>query len=218
YPAALSDPAVLGVAAQTPEGILWGRSNSGLLTVDLAAPGERIMATASGSSYGMRTGTSAAAAFVTASLALLSAARPDLPMSTLREAIVGTTRRSDQLAMLLGSGGSLDVGAAMHRVLGAAWSTAPAIGAPALRLRTMPKARAGSRVTVRWSASGADSVARWRVSLDGRVVRRNVAVTGARFSRRIANAGRHRWRVVGFDAGGAKVVAAERAFRVLHRR
>ena len=42
YPASLADPAVLAVAAQAQDGVLWQLSNTGLLSVDLAAPGARI--------------------------------------------------------------------------------------------------------------------------------------------------------------------------------
>ena len=218
YPASLTDPAVYAVAAEDESGLLSKVSNTGLLSVDLAAPGVHIASTTRSSSYQSRTGTSAAAPFVAGSLALLSAARPDLSMSGLRAVISATTRRTTLLTSLLG-GGRLDVGAAMRRALaGRPWKTAPAAAArPKLRLRTASKARAGSRVTVRWTATSSRTVARWRISLDGRVVR-TVSARTARVSRRIARAGKHRWRVVGFDRAGAKVVAAQRSFRVARRR
>jgi subtilisin family serine protease len=220
YPASLTDPAVFSVAADTEEGVLWQLSNTGLTSVDIAAPGEHIASTAIGSAYQSRTGTSAAAPFVAGSLALLSSVRPDLPMSTLRDAIADSAKRTTLLSSLLG-GGRLDVGAAMHRVLaGRVWRTpGAATAAPvnaSLQLRTTSGARAGSRVTVRWSATGAGSVAQWRVSLNGRVVK-TLSADSARFSRRITRAGHGRWRVVGFDSTGAKVVAAQRSFRVLPR-
>ena len=220
YPASLSDLAVFAVAAQDEGGALSQISNTGLLSVDLAAPGVHIASTSRNSSYQSRTGTSAAAPFVAGSLALLSAARPDLPMSELRSVITATTRRTTLLSSLLG-GGRLDIGAAMRRALaGRPWKTAATATAavrPALRLRTSSKARAGSRIKVRWTAVAAGAVTRWRVSLDGRVVR-SVSSKTTGVSRRIARAGKHRWRVVGFDRSGAKVVVATRAFRVARRR
>ena len=223
YPASLSDPAILSVAAATDGGVLWNLSNSGLKSVDLAAPGQYIASTMRGSSYQSRSGTSAAAPFVAASIALLAEARPDLPMGALRDALLATTRRTDLLAALLGAGGRLDVGAAMHRVLaGRPWkSAAPqssaAVAGPTLLLRAKSKARVGSKLTLRWSATGADSVTTWRVSLNGKVVK-TVSTSKNAVTRRIARAGRHKWRVVGFDAGGAKVVAARRAFQAVPRR
>ena len=216
YVASLTDPAIITVGALGPDGHLWNASNTGLLSVDLAAPGEKIVSTGSGSSYQARTGTSAAAPFVAGSLALLAAARPGLSMAVLRSAILDTTRRDDFLATLLG-GGRLDVGAAMHAVVpGAMWkASAPAsAGAgPKLTLRVTSRVRLGSRVVLRWKAVGADAVTTWRVSLD-RKVRAKVPATTAGVSRRMRRAGRHVWRVVGFDADGAKVVSARRAFRV----
>ena len=76
FPASLPDPAVLAVAAGDAQGALWNGSNTGRLSVDLVAPGASIASTARGSGYQWRTGTSAAAPFVAASLALLSSAVP----------------------------------------------------------------------------------------------------------------------------------------------
>jgi subtilisin family serine protease len=219
YIAAFPDAAIVSVAAMTEQGRLWNRANTGLLSVDLAAPGERIVSTTSGSSYQSRTGTSAAAPFVAGAMALLSAARPDLPMSALRATIIATTRRNDILASLIG-GAQLDVGAAMHKVLGGAWRTAPPVddaAAPQLTLGTKSGVRAGSRVPLRWAASGSDRVASWRVSLDRRVVA-TLPVSRARMTRVVKRAGRHRWRVVGFDDQRVKLVSAQRTFRVLRRR
>jgi subtilisin family serine protease len=221
YPASLPDPAVFSIAAEDDTGLLWNGSNTGPLSVDVAAPGDHIVSTANGSSYQSRTGTSAAAPFVSASLALLSSVRPDLPMSELRAAISATAHRTTLLSSLLG-GGRLDVGAAMHRVLaGRPWRTTAAAAAataatsgPALLLSTRSTYRAGRRVTLRWTASGAATITSWRVSLDGRVVA-TVPATRGGISRRISRKGRHTFRVVGFDGSQAKVVAARRAFRVV---
>jgi hypothetical protein len=108
----------------------------------------------------------------------------------------------------------------MHKALtGRPWRTAPTAAdaasapRPTLTLRVPSKVRAGARVTVRWTATAAGSVAKWRVSLDGRVVK-SLPATVEGVSRRMARPGRHVWRVVGFDATGAKVVAAKRATRV----
>jgi subtilisin family serine protease len=219
YPAALPDRAILSVAAASPSGNLWNLSNTGLIAVDIAAPGEHIVSTALGSSYSMRMGTSAAAPFVSASLALLAAARPDASMGALRDVLLATARHSNLLAALNG-GRALDVGAAMHRVLpGAAWKTTPpddlaaAASLPTLRLRVTSHARVGARVTLRWRATGAERVDRWRVSLDGHVVA-TLRASRTRLARRIERSGRHRWRVVGLDADGIKLVAARRAMRV----
>jgi subtilisin family serine protease len=224
YPASSSEPSVLSVTATDEGGGIVGFANRGLHSVDLAAPGDTILSTARGSGYETRSGTSMAAPYVTGALALLSAARPDLSEAALRNALMSSAPKRSILSGLLGGGG-LDVGAAMHAILPAdRWTAASAPAAAAatvstgLRLRTGASTRARRRATLRWSATGADTVARWQVSLDGR----RVAVLDAGDSRivrhRVAAAGNHRWRVVGFDESGAKVVAGVRRFRVLAAR
>jgi subtilisin family serine protease len=221
YVASLTDPAVLTVGALSQAGRLWASSNTGLLSVDLAAPGVQIVSSAPGSTYQSRTGTSAAAPMVAGTLALLSAARPDMSVSVLKSVLLDTTRRDDFLATLLG-GGRLDAGAAMHKAMvGKPWRTAteadPSAVTPALRLRVKSTVKKGTVAAVRWTASAADAVARWRVSLDRRVVA-TVAAPRAKFSRRLSRTGTHRWRVVGLDASGAKVVSGQRSFRVARGR
>jgi subtilisin family serine protease len=223
FPASLSDPAVISVAADTDQGLLWRLSNTGLLSVDLAAPGEHIASTARGSSYQSRTGTSAAAPFVAASVALLAAARPDLPPSALRNAILTTTRRTSILSRLLGNG-RLDVAAALHQVLpGTAWKTAattPAptttADAPTLRLQSARTARAGRLIKLRWKTTHTPTVTRWRISVDNRAIA-IVAVATKSTTRRINRSGRHTWRVTGYH-NRVKIITARRAIHILRRR
>ncbi len=46
---------------------------------------------------------------------------------------------------------------------------------------------------------------------------KTVSASAAGVTRRFVRSGTHRWRVVGFDADGAKIVAAQRSFRVVIR-
>jgi subtilisin family serine protease len=221
YPASSSVPAVLTVTASQPSGGLLAFANRGPQSVDLAAPGDAILSTARGSGYELRSGTSMAAPLVAGSLALLAAARPDLPQSVLRDALRQSAGHPQVLAGMLGSG-SLDVAAALHRVLpGAMWRApvGPSAGtAVRLRLLTKPRVRAGRAATVRWSARGAAQVTRWRVLLDGRRVGTVAAGTRSLLRKRVRRAGTHHWTVVGLDAKGARLVAATRSFRVLLKR
>ena len=221
YPASSAERSVLSVTASDEAGSLLAFANRGPSSVDLAAPGEAILSTARRSGYESRSGTSMAAPYVAGALALLSAARPDLPQAALRSALLASAPTRSGLAGQLGAGG-LDVGAAMHAVLpGDMWrATAAAADTTAsakLRLRSSGRIRAGRRATLRWSATGADSVTRWRVLLDGRRVASRAAGDSRVVRRRIASAGSHRWKVVGYDAAGERVVAATRGLRVLRR-
>lgn len=220
YPASSSAPAVLSVTATEQSGGLLSMANRGLNAVDLAAPGGYILSTARGAGYERRAGTSMAAPFVAGSLALLAAARPDLTQQALRSALLASAPRPSLLAGLVNAG-RLDVGAAMHRVLpGAMWGApAPAASSAAARLRLLAKTRVavGRAATVRWRVSGAAKVAAWRVLLDGKRI--GTVKSGGRslLRKRVSRPGRHRWKVVGVDAGGDQVVAAARSFRVVKR-
>jgi subtilisin family serine protease len=218
YPAVLPNPAMLTVAATDPTSRLASISNFGPQSVELGAPGEHILSTALGSGYEMRVGTSMAAPFVSGSLALLAAARPDLGQSELRTALLATVRRPAALISKI-QDGTLDVGAAMARLAGVAPAVDAAAGESAgPRLRTGKRTRAGRRATLRWSAGTVQDVSVWRVSLDRRVVARVKVGATLRVQRRIERAGQHRWRVVGLDASAAKLTSSTRDFRVIARR
>ncbi|MDX6720885.1 MAG: hypothetical protein QOJ63_3139 [Solirubrobacteraceae bacterium] len=219
FPAASPDPAVLSVTASGRRGGLLHFSNRGSGSVDLAAPGEQILSTARGSGFEERSGTSMAAPHVSAALALLSAARPDLTQAQLRDVLRARAPRPRLLLGLLGSG-ELDVAAAMHAILpGSMWRgprVAPA--PPRLRLRFASAIRAGREATVRWSATGAPSVTRWSVYLDLRRVATRAGRDETVVRMRVDRPGPHRWKVVGFDEAGARVASAARRFQVLRAR
>jgi subtilisin family serine protease len=223
YPASSPLPAVLSVTATERSGGLLPIANRGLNSVDIAAPGGRILSTALGSRYELRAGTSMAAPFVAGSLALLAAARPDLPQSALRDALLSSAPRPGPLAGLLRSG-SLDVGAAMHHILpGAMWRATPDAGAAtgaatAVKVLSKARVRSGRASTVRWRASGDAGVATWRVLLDGRRVGTVTKGSRSLLRKRVSRTGRHRWKVVGLDSAGSRLVAAARTFRVVRKR
>ena len=214
YPASSRLPAVLSVTATEQSGGLLAIANRGANSVDLAAPGGMILSTARGSRYELRQGTSMAAPFVAGSLALLSAARPDLPQPALRDALLQSAPRPSSLSGLLGSG-RLDVAAAMRWVL-------PGRGAPAaakpLKVLAKSRVQAGRTATVRWRFSGAERVTKWRVLLNGRTVGTVKQGKRSLLRKRISRAGRNRWKVVGVDADGTRVVAAARSFRAVRKR
>ena len=223
YPASSQVPAVLTVTATERSGALLAVANHGPRSVDIAAPGATILSTARGSGYELRQGTSMAAPFVAGALAVLAAARPDLPQSALRDALAQSATRTAPLSGEVSSGG-LNVSAALHRVLpGAMWRSAAAVtpataAGTSVRVLTKARVRGGSTATVRWSASGAQRVTRWRVLLDGRRVGTVVAGKRSLLRKRVSRAGSHRWKVVGVDAAGASIVTGARGFQVLRKR
>jgi len=224
YPASSTEASVLTVTATQTTGNLLSIANRGLRSVDLAAPGGNILSTAKGSGYELREGTSMSAPFVSGSLALLSAARPDLPQSALRAAVVQSAPRPKLLAGLLGSG-ALNVASAMHSVLpGDMWHatagthTVADTDATATRLQLSSKRRirAGRAATVRWTAVGADQVVSWNVMLNGKRIK-TLPGTKSQLRKKVNRPGSHRWKVVGIDAEGQRVVSAARSFKVVRK-
>ena len=225
YPASSAEPSVLTVTATQTSGNLLGIANRGLRSVDVAAPGGHILSTANNSGYELREGTSMAAPFVSGSLALLAAARPDLSQAALRAAIVQSAPRPKLLAGLLGSG-ALNVTAALRSVLpGDMWrdtglgagAAADAAEQIALEISAKKRVRAGRTATVKWTATGAEQVATWRVLLNGQRVK-TLPGTKSQVRRKVSRPGTHRWKIVGYDAEGQRVVSAARQFKVLRKR
>ena len=210
YPASYTDPSIVTVAASGPDGALAPFSNRGLVAVDLAAPGEDVLSTAADGGYELRSGTSMAAPYVAATLALLRAARPELQGSGLKVALLAGTRPGDLLGGVLG-GGVLDAATALRGVVSASdWQGAVeplALGA----LTAAPTRRAA---TLRWSLAGdVAAVAAIRVLVDGRPVATRSPVAPATLRVR-ARRGTHRWRVVAVDAAGQPLAQATGRFRV----
>ncbi|HEU4974739.1 MAG TPA: S8 family peptidase [Baekduia sp.] len=155
YPASYALPGVVGVAASDERGRLATISDYGP-GADLAAPGQDILSTALGGGYEWRTGTSMAAPAVTGAAVLLAAERPDLDASALRDALLGSARRTG----LPVEAGALDVGAALRIVI------------PAVSWRAPAPAAAGARATARTPGrSGRARIAHRAAHRAGRRVR-----------------------------------------------
>ena len=101
--------AVISVAAITSTGGLASFSNYGATTVDLAAPGDGILSTLPGDTYGSLSGTSMAAPHVTGAVALYAAVNPTASAATIRTALLNTTVATASLSGKVATGGRLDV-------------------------------------------------------------------------------------------------------------
>jgi subtilisin family serine protease len=206
YPASYPEENVLAVAAAGPRGRVARFSNRGPRSVHVVAPGESIVATAGGGGYERRSGTSMAAPHVTGVLVLMAAGRPDLTGPALREGLVrglrpASPRLPDLTAGHLDAAGALRAAVPSHR-----WrdTTRPA----PFRLRAASRSgvvRPG-RLTLRWTAARDDrGVAGYRVELDGRALTVLRPAAGTQPPRTLSisvRPGRHRWRVIAFDAAG----------------
>jgi subtilisin family serine protease len=123
YPASYMMPHLISVTAVDSRGNLPSWANVGANSVHLAGPGHDILSTvppdpASGAvSYGWLSGTSMAAPHVAGTLALLASARPAAPPATLVRSVLGTARPLPSLAGTTITGGMVDAGRAMGRLL-----------------------------------------------------------------------------------------------------
>lgn len=125
WPAASPLENVVSVAATTVEGVLASISSFGA-PVDLAAPGDLILATALGGGYEWRTGTSMASPMAAGVAALVSSVAPAADHRGLRAALVGGARRT---GLPIG-GGTLDAAGALRQVIPADRWRSPGSGTP----------------------------------------------------------------------------------------
>jgi subtilisin family serine protease len=116
YPCAYSLPNVICVAATGQSNQLSSYSNYGSGSVDLAAPGDRILSTWPGGGYSEEWGTSAATPHVSGVAALLAARHPETTMGAVRDAIVGGTQGLPELAGRTVSGGRLSAAGALEQM------------------------------------------------------------------------------------------------------
>lgn len=118
FPVGYDVPEILGVAASTTCALPWSASNRGRMTVDLGAPGVAILSTSPrGGRYAVLSGTSMAAPQVSGAAALLWARRPDLTAGQVRALLLESVDRDPAWDGVVASGGRLNLGRAMERLV-----------------------------------------------------------------------------------------------------
>lgn len=108
YPASTFLPNVIAVAATTRTDSVAAFSNVGLRTVHLGAPGQEILSTLPGNTYGIDTGTSMATPHVTGAAALLAAQNPSRDWRAIKNLILSGGDQRSSLAQTI-TGRRLDL-------------------------------------------------------------------------------------------------------------
>lgn len=97
FPAAYKLNNIFSVTALNRQGRILPSSNWGVEKVHIAAPGNSILSTLPGGSYGVMTGTSQATAFVSGIAALMLSVNPSLTVKQIKDRIIGSSVAHKQL-------------------------------------------------------------------------------------------------------------------------
>ncbi|MCP4699125.1 MAG: S8 family serine peptidase, partial [Gammaproteobacteria bacterium] len=117
YPSGYDLDSIISVCATNIRDKRYYLSNYGPNTVDLCAPGHRILSTAVGHAYLFSNGTSMAAAYVSGAAALLWSVYPELTASELKALLMDSTDRTEELLPTSVTGGRLNLFNAVNRVV-----------------------------------------------------------------------------------------------------
>jgi len=116
YPSSYELDNIISVAAlDISESLLSETSNYGIASVDLAAPGTRILSTVPGGGFDFKDGTSMAAAAVSHAATKLWQARPDATYLTIKESILESVTELPALDSLA-TGGKLNLTEALSYI------------------------------------------------------------------------------------------------------
>lgn len=113
YPSNYDLPNVISVAATDKNDQIASFSNFGTKTVHIAAPGREILSTWLGDQYREASGTSMATPYVSGAAALVLASEPNLTVAKLRERLLKSVDKLDNLSDKVQSGGRLNAAKAL---------------------------------------------------------------------------------------------------------
>lgn len=115
YPASYDLPNVLAVAATDHHDELAGFSNFGADSVDIAAPGDKILSAVQGGEYRQLSGTSMAAPHVTGAAGLILSEYPNLSNKEVKTRLLNSVDQLESLDGKVRSGGRLNAARALER-------------------------------------------------------------------------------------------------------
>ncbi|MEP6568904.1 MAG: S8 family peptidase [Acidobacteriota bacterium] len=113
YPSSYQLGNIISVAATDRNGALAEFSNYGATSVQLAAPGQDILATSLGNEYGQHSGSSLAAPVVAAVAALALSTHPNLSVNQLRSLLLESVDKLPGLRGKVSSGGRINAAKAV---------------------------------------------------------------------------------------------------------
>ncbi|MFZ5988353.1 MAG: S8 family serine peptidase, partial [Bacillota bacterium] len=116
YPANFDIPNIISVAAIDNKGYIAPFSSYGS-SIDIAAPGVNILSTLPGNGYGMLSGTSMAAPFVTGTAALLKSFSPEISVREIINRINNNAAKTYKLERKVSSGGRVDALAVIDNIM-----------------------------------------------------------------------------------------------------
>ena len=217
FPSGYELPGIIAVTSSTRFGDWSTWSNYGATTVDLAAPGEGILAAAAGGGFKSVTGTSFSAPVTAGAVALLAAANPTATNVDLRSRVLSSAVPSASLAGRTTTGGVLNANAAMFAI-------GSAEGGGGLVSDVTPSTpRPGARL-------GTPPVLAWTLPRGWETVSLRLAGAGSRFDRPLAasaravahpttawRSGTYTWSIVARDAEGQLHEGAPRTYRLMPR-
>jgi len=117
FPAAHNLPGIIAVAATDNRDELASFSNFGETTVDVAAPGERILTTTTGGGFTFIDGTSFSGPIVAGVVGLMKSVRPDLTPEQVRDALIASSDRVPGLVDKVVADGRVNAFRALEFVL-----------------------------------------------------------------------------------------------------